>query len=277
MMNFSMKLLSTVLGAFFMASTAHALVVPQGSKQDGRIQTVTYSKHNVIKVTAQVGKAVLIQFEDDERLEGDAATLGMGDADGWNLAVKGNNIIFKPTVEKSDTNLIVHTNKRTYIFQLNIDNDAPHPTYALRFHYPDTAAANKKAANEKNDKAWDVIQGKHNRFDVTITNDNYWGFGDKVIKPTAIYDDGRFTYFEFANGKDLPTIYKKLPDGTESLVNKHIKGDTVIVHETNQQFVIRLGHSVLGIENRGFDNNGRFNKTGTSKDNSARIIKGETK
>lgn len=276
-MKLTMKILSTTIGAFFMANSANALVVPQGSKQDGRIQTVTYSKNNVIKVTAQVGKAVLIQFEDDERLDGDAATLGMGDADGWNLAVKGNNIIFKPTVEKSDTNLIVNTNKRTYIFQLNIDNDASNPTYALRFHYPDTAQAKRDADKAKQNKAWEVMKGQHNRFDVKITNDNYWGFGDKAIKPTAVYDDGRFTYFEFANGKDLPTIYKKLPDGTESLVNKHIKGDTVIVHETNNQFIIRLGHSVLGVENRGFNDHGRFNKNGTGDDNAVRVIKGETK
>lgn len=260
------------LCSFVFMSQAHALAIPKGSAQDSRIQTVTYSKHNVIKVTAQVGKAVLIQFEDDERLEGDSATLGMGDAEGWNLAVKGNNILFKPLVYQSDTNLIVQTNKRTYIFQLSIDNETKNPTYALRFYYPDTEKAKLAAEKVKNQKALDVLNNQHNRFEVVITNDDYWGYGDKYIKPTALYDDGKFTYFEFANGKNLPTIYKVLPDGTEALVNKHVKGHTVIVHEVGDEFVLRLGMSVLGIKNQGFNADGQFNTTGTSG-HDVRIIK----
>lgn len=271
------KVCSALVGAFLLANTANALVVPKGSSQDGRIQTVTYSKNNVIKVTAQVGQATLIQFEEDERLEGDSATLGMGDAEGWNLAVKGNNILFKPLVYQSDTNLIVTTNKRTYIFQLSIDNETKTPTFALRFHYPDTAKAKADAEKQKNRQAHDILQGNHNRLDVVITNDNYWGFGDKEIKPTALYDDGRFTYFEYNNGRELPTIYKVLPDGTEALVNKHVKGHTIVVHEVAEEYVIRLGMSALGIQNQGFNAAGKFNQTGASVYDSVRIIKEEAK
>ena len=271
------KVCSALVGAFLLANTANALVVPKGSSQDGRIQTVTYSKNNVIKVTAQVGQATLIQFEEDERLEGDSATLGMGDAEGWNLAVKGNNILFKPLVYQSDTNLIVTTNKRTYIFQLSIDNDTKTPTFALRFHYLDTAKAKADAEKQKNRQAHDILQGNHNRLDVVITNDNYWGFGEKSIKPTALYDDGRFTYFEYNNGRELPTIYKVLPDGTEALVNKHVKGHTIVVHEVAEEYVIRLGMSALGIQNQGFNAAGKFNQTGASVYDSVRIIKEEAK
>ena len=272
-MNMLKKVCSALIGALFLANTASALAIPTGSKQDARIQTATYSPNNVIKVTAKVGKTTQIQFEDDERLEGDSASLGMGDAEGWNLAVKGNNILFKPLVHQSDTNLIVNTNKRTYVFQLSIDNDAKNPTFLLRFYYPDTAKAKADAEKAKNKQAHDVLQGNHNRLDVVISNDNYWDFGDKSIKPTALYDDGRFTYFEFNNGRDLPTIYKILPDGTEALVNKHVKGHTVVVHEVGQEFVVRLGMSVLGIKNQGFNADGQFNQIGTSTYDSVRIIK----
>lgn len=272
-----LKMTSALLGAFFVLSVlnpAHALVTPRGSSKDGRIQTVTYSKHDVIKITAQVGKAVLIQFEEDERLEGDSATLGMGDADGWNLAVKGNNILFKPLVYQSDTNLIVQTNKRTYVFQLSIDNETKSPTYALRFHYPDTAKAKRDAEAAKNNQALQVLSGNHNRLDVFIKNDNYWGYGDKHLKPTALYDDGRFTYFEYNNSRSLPTVYKIMEDGTEALVNKHTKGNTLIVHEVGSDFVLRLGNSVLGIKNQGYQPDGQFNHLGTSVNDAVRVIKG---
>src|SRR5258708_28095592 len=34
--------------------------------------------------------------------------------------------------------------------------------------------------------------------------------------PTALWDDGRFTYFKYATARDLPTIFTQLPDGGEA-------------------------------------------------------------
>lgn len=254
-------------------TSTHALVQPRGSKLDPRVQTVTYNKQNVINITAKVGHAVLVQFEEDERLEGDSASLGMGDAEGWNLSVKGNNILFKPMVEQSDTNLIVTTNKRTYVFQLQVNNNRT-PTYLLRFHYPDTHAAKQAAELEKQREAENTLVDTISPIHVSVKNKNYWGYGDKDLAPTELFDDGTFTYFVFNNNKDLPVIYRKNPDGTESLVNKHIKNNTVIVQELSKGFVLRLGKSVLGIENRRFNNNAPAPfKTGSTVQETVRINK----
>lgn len=269
------KLLMAAVFLSTVTTSVHALAIPTGSKHDARVQTVTYSPYNVTKITAQVGKAVLVQLENDESLDekDPNATLAVGDALGWTLSVHGNNIVFKPAVDKSDTNMVVVTNKRTYLFQLEVNNEALNPTYALRFHYPDTAKQKQDEFKEKQNQAFDILTGKNMRLNVTIKNQDYWGFGDKGIAPTAIYDDGTFTYFEFNNGKNLPVIYKKMPDGTEALTNRHVQGDTVIVHELNKDFVLRLGNSALGIENRGFNEHGRFNNLGTNEKNAVRIIK----
>lgn len=264
------KLLLAAL--FFGAGQAQALVVPERSPFDGRIQTVTYSTDNVVKVTAKVGHAVLIQLEADERVEGESAALGMGDAEGWSLAVKGNNIIFKPVVERSDTNLIITTNKRTYVFQLSVDAQAKYPTYVLRFYYPDTLLKQKKKLQQDREQALNIVLGRTGQ-EITRANKNYWGYGDKALAPTSLFDDGRFTYFDFNHGKELPAIYKKMPDGTESLVNMHVEGSQVVVHETASHFVLRLGQSVLGIDNRGFDAQGSFNRLGTSAPGAVRIVK----
>ena len=86
----------------FPFTSAQALSIPQGSKADPRIQTVTYNADNVINIRAKVGRAVLVQLEEDEHLDEDGL-LGMGDSQAWNLAVKGNNILFKPTTANPDT------------------------------------------------------------------------------------------------------------------------------------------------------------------------------
>lgn len=260
--------------AIFMSGQASALSIPKGASHDARIQTVTYSPNNVFHIRAQIGRAVLVQLEEDERLEGDSAALGMGDSEAWKLNVKGNNIIFKPTAPNPETNLIVTTNKRTYVFQLSIDGRGRQaPTYVLRFRYPDTQRANLAAQRAKNDQAHDILSGKKLRPNVTRANQNYWGYGDKALTPTAMYDDGRFTYLEFDNGRDMPSIYKIMPDGTESLVNLHVEGNTVVVHELSKQFVLRLGNTVLGVDNRGFSQRGRFNQTGSGLDGRVRIVK----
>lgn len=263
----------SVMTAFLLAITsANALVIPQGSKLDPRIQTATYNPSQVYHVKAAVGKAVLVQFENGEVLDEASGLLGMGDSQAWSLAVKGNNILFKPLVTSPDTNLIVNTNKRTYVFQLSVKQKLSQAdTYVLRFFYPDTTRAKQHAELAKQQQAQAILDGEHVYVD--RKNKNYWGYGAKALAPTAMYDDGRFTYIEFKNNRDMPSIYKVMSDGTESLVNFHVKGYTVVVHELAKTFILRLGNDVLGIENRGFNSSGYFNHTGTSSDNTVRLVK----
>ncbi|WP_170064915.1 TrbG/VirB9 family P-type conjugative transfer protein [Neisseria iguanae] len=64
-----------------------------------------------------------MQLEADERLEGETASLGTGDSEAWKVAVKGNNIIFKPAAASLTTNMLMTTNKkRTYAFELSLIN-----------------------------------------------------------------------------------------------------------------------------------------------------------
>ena len=266
-----------VLAAALSAS-ASAVVVPTASVKDSRIQTVMYSPNDVVHVRARIGNAVLVQLEDDERLNGDeTAALGMGDASAWKLSVKGNNIIFKPAAASPDTNMIITTNKkRTYVFDLSTSaskgKKAQATTYVLRFIYPDTAAYKARAEAEKQARALEQLRlagqgpnAKHNY--------DYWGTGDKALAPTAAYDNGRFTYFSFDNGRELPLIYKVMDDATEDLLNSHVDGDTVVVHETAKRYVLRLGKSVLGLENRGYNENGSFNRTGSGNRDFVRLSK----
>lgn len=266
-----------VLGLLFcLSSVALASVIPSTSPKDSRIQYVTYDPDNVVNIRAQIGRTTLIQLENDERLVGDSAALGMGDAEAWNLSVRGQNIIFKPKAASPTTNMIVTTNKRTYVFHLSLvsvrqGKNIQSPTYILRFDYPDTTKKLNQAELAKMAEVRKVLQNLPDKKDTF--NHQYWGKGDKALSPTAIFDNGLFTFFQFNNGRDLPTVYKIMPDGSEMLLNTHIEGDTVIVHETAKDFVLRLGQSALGIENRGFDEKGQFNRTGTADKTSVRIIK----
>ncbi len=247
---------------------------------DSRIRTETYSKERVYPIYAQVGKAALVQLEADEQLQGEATALGMGVSEAWSVGVRGNNIVFKPKHESHVTNMIVVSNKRTYAFDLKQADANNPPTYILRFHYPDTVAQQKAIAREKQeaqrakqDRALQTLTDTEAVHDVMLSNNLYFGKGNKKLAPTSMWDNGRFTYLKFNNGRDMPAIYRVEVDGSETLLNTHIEHDTTVIHEVNEKIILRLGRAVLLIENRGFNPQGKFNHTGTDDNQSVRLIK----
>lgn len=262
----SFFLKKTYLAAAMVAFSLPALA-------DSRIRTETYSTEQVYSIYTQVGRAALIQLEEGERLSGDASALAIGHAEAWTIGVRGNNIVFKPRLEQPITNMVVISNKRTYTFDLKMANSRQPPTYILRFNYPDAQAAQQSAARARQDRALQTLIDTGAIHDTMLPNYSYFGQGSQHLAPTTIWDNGRFTYLTFSNGKDMPSIYRVEADGSETLLNTHIEGDTTIIHEVNEKIILRLGRSVLLIVNRGFNAQGTFNHTGTDDNQSVRLLK----
>ena len=219
----------------------------------------------------------------DKSEDAEKGVVAMGDAQAWNMAVKGNNLIFKPTATSPATNLTVITDKRTYVFDLSLAGcikgkkrrcvDIQQPTYLLRFHYPteEEKARRKRAAQQE--RALNMMVKFGLSKETAKLNYLYYGKGDKAIAPSAIWDDGRFTYIQYADNRDLPAVYKINPDGSEMLVNSHMEEDVIVVHETAPKLIIRLGESVLGVENKGYKT-GSYNRLKTNQPDAVRINKG---
>lgn len=267
---------------YLFSGSVLAAVVPEFSEYDKRIQYVEYNPDDVVKIRAKIGHTVTVQLDSAENAE--KGVVAIGDAQAWNMAVKGNNLIFKPTAESPDTNLTVITNKRTYVFDLSLAGSVKskkgkkivvqQPTYLLRFTYPDDLAKQKLASAKREARAMQLKLKYGLNSAKTTLNYLYYGRGDKKIAPTSIWDDNRFTYIQYADNRDLPAVYKINPDGSEMLVNTHVEDDVLIVHETAEDFVFRLGNSVLGVKNKGYKT-GKFNHLKTNDHNSVRLVKGD--
>ena len=260
------KLIALVLAC--VAGLAHA--------DDPRIRTEIYDKAKVYNVHTQIGRASLIQLEEDESLViSPSSVLGIDDADAWNLGVRGNNIVLKPSQKMPQTNVVVVTNKRTYSFELLATAKDSMPTYILRFRYLDTEAA--KAAAEAAAEAKRVQITAAARAEKTVVNTNYvWRGDNELLKPTAAYDDGRFTRLVYDHSGELPVFYKVLPDGTEALLNSNVDPDdkrTVVLHEVIRTVRARMGDQVIEIINRAYTLP-KFNETGTSVPGAVRVDKG---
>ncbi len=79
-------------------------------------------------------------------------------------------------------------------------------------------------------------------FDYTIS-------GTAPFKPVAVWDNGRFTWVQFANNiQELPALFAKGPNGLE-IVNYtiHNHNTQILVNRLMSQFVLKLGKSVITV------------------------------
>lgn len=240
---------------------------------DIRIQREVYDSERVYVINTKVGRTTLVQLEEDEALTiTNSSVLGMGDATAWNLSVRGNNIIFKQAQEHPDTNMIIVTNKRTYSFDLKTAKKDTAPTYVLKFTYPDTEAA--KAAKEAEKALMIAKLTAQAKTDERVLNTEYvWRGSNELLKPTAAWDDGRFTRLMYDHAGVLPVFFKVMPDGSEARINTNIDsedGRIVILQEVTQTIRARLNDEVIEIINKGYVLP-KFNKNGAGQAGAVRI------
>ncbi|MFL9996498.1 TrbG/VirB9 family P-type conjugative transfer protein [Paraburkholderia sediminicola] len=285
----SIRLAGIAMGMAAAASPAHALETPRSCGSDPHIQCATYDPDQAYRVATMPGSAVMIQFEPGEHIINSGE--GIGDGKAWHVAINDSGALLKPGAPQPETNLLLVTNRRTYPLSLVNVSAAQPATWILRFDYPDTRAKAASAQLRRQQAVSAALGGQQGNgpavpasiansvsvvkavpvATVPAANTQYMMRGDRAIAPTALWDDGRFTYFKYATARDLPTIFTKLPDGGEATANFHMEGDTVVVHEVSKSFVIRYGQSVLGIRNDGYAPDGHYNRAGSSVPGSARI------
>jgi type IV secretion system protein VirB9 len=92
-------------------------------------------------------------------------------------------------------------------------------------------------------------------------------------EPSIVFDDGRFTYFEFSGAREIPAIFAYGSDGQPTRVNWHMDQSFVVVQRTARKFTLRLGNAVVGIFNESFDTNGIDTPTSTVSSAVSRELK----
>lgn len=283
--------------ALAVGTAAFAVETPHSCGGDPHVQCATYDPNQSYRVATAAGTAVFIQFEPGEHVIDNGA--GMGDRRAWSLGMNDSGALLKPQALQPQTNFLIVTNRRVYAISL-ADATAVQPaTWILRFNYPDTRAKASAAQLRREQEVTATLgAASHGPIPGTAStaslqaagspdlppsmravstanasNMQYMMRGDRVLAPTLLWDDGRFTYFKYSTTRDLPTIFTKLPDDSEATANYHMEGDTVVVHEVSKAFVIRYGQSVLGIRNDGYSPDGRYDASGSSLPGTARLTR----
>ena len=228
-----------VASALFGSTAVMAATAPTGSALDKRIQSVMYNGDDVVVIRTRPGNTTLVQLEPGEYVTSlPTGGLSIGDSDAWTIGIRGNNIFLKPKAPFPDTNINLVTNRRTYAFQLVETTDISKASSQVRFRYP----AVRKPYKEPVVDNGPCSDGPRNV--------NYFKYGNQELSPTEVWDDGRFTCMRFPTSKALPNVYRYNPNSElkEALVNSHMKDDILVVHETNEEFRLRIGNTVLGLK-----------------------------
>jgi type IV secretion system protein VirB9 len=172
------------------------------------------------------------------------------------------------------TNLTVLTSRRHYQFDYIALSQRPAADdsgviYALRFTYPPPPAQSAAdAAAKRLDSQLESASTKRPR------NIDYWYCGQPTLRPVAAFDDGVHTRLRFAANSDLPAIFIRNEDGSESLLNFSMDAGDVIVHRVASRFILRRGKLTGCIVNQGFIGGGTRLDSGTVTPDVERRVQG---
>jgi type IV secretion system protein VirB9 len=142
--------------------------------------------------------------------------------------------------------------------------------FALRFTYPAAAKTAADAAAQRIDAELGRAAGEQRQ------NFDYWYCGGPALRPVLAADDGVHTRLRFAANAELPAIFVRSEDGSESLLNFSMKDGDIIIHRVARQFVLRRGALVGCIVNKGFVGGGTRLDSGTVAPQVERRLQGGT-
>jgi type IV secretion system protein VirB9 len=266
-----------------LSQIALAAELPQPSGFDARVRYVDYRRDDVTVVQVRRGAVTRIVLGDDERIvaaaTGFAADCAKEVAE-WCIRadVGANQIWVKPRDGATYNNLELKTDKRDYSIEFRLLNDIKgtppdlalsrlqdEPMFRVIFRYeppaPPVSASSILSMEQNRPQRSDaeIVNARIETSKPVLRNTSYSMQvlkGAQDIAPSLVFDDGRFTYFRFANNREIPTIFSISPSGEEARINFSMEGDLAVVQSMSRRFVLRLGKAVVGVWNESFDADG---------------------
>ena len=234
-----------------------ALVLTSGvpSVHAQAIAQYEYAPDRIYQVRTGLGITTQIELNPNEKI----IDYSTGFSNGWELTRRDNVFYLKPKNVDVDTNLVIRTATHSYIFELRVvatdwkaldQAKQAGVQYKITFKYPnntDFATAEKVQAMPELSVALDRNRSYNFSYDYSTRGKAPW------LIPTAVYDDGQFTYIKLSDLKSYPTgdfpavFAREHVDSEDFVVNTTVQDNTVVVHGTYPFLVIRHGKNVVGL------------------------------
>jgi len=230
---------------------------------DGRVLYV-FGQGMPVMVCAPL-RVCAVELEPGEHLQSQPQ---IGDSRRWEITpvMSGSGIdqtpllVVKPIEPGLETDLIIPTDRRTYVVRLI--SDTARFVSRLAFQYPaddrakwatfqaqqdaatrnaEAVAEQKRAQDEAKDKQAGVLPMAENALDNLYFD--YKLSGDPAYRPERVLDDGQHTYLIYPNDgrfRELPTLLM-LVNGKTELVNFRVDGTRYIVDRLFDKAILVVG------------------------------------
>ena len=263
--------LASIIVVGFWCALAAADVIPEQGTSDGRIRTAAYSAEEVFRLHGVVGYQIDLQFEPGEKFVG----MGAGDIEALSYMAQDNHLFIKPRATKVETNLTVLTTRRHYQILYTVGGGRADPEdeviYSVRFTYQPPPADTRRDGTEAT-----LAEHLRGALETAQGNTDYWYCGQPSLRPVAASDNGVHTRLRFSAQAELPAIFVRNDDGSESLLNFNLSDGDVIVHRVARRFIVRRGRLTGCIVNAAFTGGGTRLQSGTISPEVRRETQGVT-
>ena len=221
-------------------ANAAARVQPRREGYFNAIQVYPWSEGALYQVYAAPGQITNIALEPGESLTGagpiaagDTARWIIGDTESGSGVARRVHVLVKPTRADITTNLVITTDRRTYMVELRSGEKPYMP--AVAWAYPQPTGGGRQATPAT--PVIPAVAARNYRYGLTGSSNPPW-------KPVAVYDDGRRVYVEFPRGivqGEMPPIFVIGPEGEAQIANTRIYQHILIVDRLFGAAELRLG------------------------------------
>jgi type IV secretion system protein VirB9 len=223
-----------------------ARVQPTRDGYINAVQVYPFSAGALYQVYAAPGQITDIALQEGEQLvgsgpvaAGDTVRWIIGDTESGAGATKKIHILVKPTRPDLTTNLVINTDRRTYLLELR----STEKTYmaSVSWQYPQDQLIALRRQNAAAEAAQPVAAGidvANLRFRYRIEGDN------PPWRPTQVFDDGSKVYIEFSRGirqGEMPPLFVIGAEGGAELVNYRVRQNYYVVDRLFAAAELRLG------------------------------------
>ncbi|MDX8527897.1 P-type conjugative transfer protein TrbG [Mesorhizobium sp. MSK_1335] len=216
-----------------------ARIQPRREGYYNAIQIYPWSEGALYQVYAAPGQITDIALEPGENLTGsgpiaagDTARWIIGDTESGSGVTRRVHVLVKPSRADITTNLVITTDRRSYMIELRAGEKPYMP--AVAWAYPALPRSKQQ-----------TMPAAPTMPDVARRNYRYGLTGDTPPwKPIAVYDDGRRVYIEFPRGivqGEMPPLFVIGPDGEAQIVNSRVYQNILIVDRLFGAAELRLG------------------------------------
>ncbi|NJM82387.1 MAG: P-type conjugative transfer protein TrbG [Tabrizicola sp.] len=220
-------------------ANAAARVEPRRAGYYNAIQIFPFSEGALYQVYAAPGQITSLSLEPGERLTG-SGPIAAGDTARWIIGdtISGSGrdrrvqILVKPTSPDITTNLVINTDRRTYLIELRARAKEYMPLVA--WAYP--TIPSRVEPHLPSRPAIPPDPERHYRY-VLQGDDPPW-------RPISVFDDRRRVYVVFPEGivqGEMPPLYVIGADSSAQLVNARVHRNVLIVDRLFAAAELRLG------------------------------------